>query len=127
MTMDGKRPEPSTIAAEGVGERLGDPTPEAVKDKPEMPTEESLRRLARSAGPQARVAEKTAESVGERIGDAYADATTREAQEQSRKVVRHSATQAGPRASSAVQWQCMGVAAGFAFGYAAALLIHRGR
>jgi hypothetical protein len=38
-----------------------------------MSQEEMARRLSKPAGPRARIPEKTAESVGERLGDAYAD------------------------------------------------------
>ena len=59
------------------------------------------------------------ESIGERVGDAYA--TTAEVKAGSRKVARTVASQA----SRAAQQPFITVAAGFALGYAAALLIHR--
>ena len=74
--MDDKKPDPSTIAAEAVGERPGSPPPDTG--------EHAVRPVVTSAGPGARIADKTAESVGERAGDAYADATTDEARERSR-------------------------------------------
>src|ERR1700724_1356454 len=114
-TMDGKKPDSRTIAEEGVGERRGSPTPDAVKA--EMPTEEDIRQLATSAGSQASRAAKTAEALGERDGGAYAD----EMKERSRKAARHAASPA----SLAAQQRFMTVAAGFALGYAAALLINR--
>ncbi len=117
--MDDKKPDSRTIAEEAVGERSGSPIPDAVKDKAEMPTDEVIRQRATSAGPQADIAAKTAEAVGERVGDAYA--TTDEVKMGSRKVSRHAASQA----SRAAQERFMTVAAGFALGYAAALLIHR--
>ncbi|SRR6266568_7132477 len=117
--MDDKKPDSRTIAEEAVGERRGNPSPDAVKDKAETPTEEVIRQLATSAGPQADIAAKTAESVGERVGDAYA--TTDEVKAGSRKVARTVASQA----SRAAQQPFMTVAAGVALGYAAALLIHR--
>jgi hypothetical protein len=83
-TMDDKKPDPKTIAEEAVGERRGNPTPDAAKL--EMPTEEAIRQLARSAGPQADIAAKTAEAVGERVGGAYADGTMGEATARSRNI-----------------------------------------
>ena len=115
--MDDKKPDPKTIAEEAVGERGENPTTDAAQ--PEMPTEEVIRQLARSAGPQADIAAQTAEAVGERVGDAYA--TTDEVKAGSRKVTRIAASQA----SWAAQQPFMTVAAGFALGYVAALLIHR--
>jgi len=115
--MDGKKPDSRTIAEEAVGERRGSPTPDVVKA--EMPIEEDIRQLATSAGSQASRAAKTAEALGERDGSAYADAITDE--ERSRKVARHAASQA----SRAAQQRFITVAAGFALGYAAALLINR--
>jgi ElaB/YqjD/DUF883 family membrane-anchored ribosome-binding protein len=115
--MDDKKSDPRIIAEEAVGEARGSPTPDAAK--PEMPTEDVIRRLATSAGPQADFATRTAESVGERVGDAYA--TTDEVKAGPRKVARRAASQA----SWAAQQPFTAVAAGFALGYAAALLIHR--
>ena len=59
------------------------------------------------------------DNAGERVGDAYA--TTEEVKVGSRKV----ATRAASQASRAAQQPFISVAAGFALGYAAALLIHR--
>jgi hypothetical protein len=115
--MDDKKPDARTIAAEEVGEARGAPIPDAAKDKPA--TEDVIRQLATSAGPEADIATKTAESIGERVGDAYA--TTAEVKAGSRKVARTVASQA----SRAAQQPFITVAAGFALGYAAALLIHR--
>jgi ElaB/YqjD/DUF883 family membrane-anchored ribosome-binding protein len=115
--MDDKKADARTIAEEEVGEARGAPIPDAAKNKPA--TEEVIRQLATSAGPQADIATKTAESVGERVGDAYA--TTAEVEAGSRKVARTAASQS----SRAVQQPFITVAAGFALGYAAALLIHR--
>jgi len=115
--MDDKKPDARTIAEEAVGEARGAPVPDAARDKPA--TEEVIRQLATSAGPQADIATKTAESVGERVGDAYA--TTAEVKAGSRKVARTAASQA----SHAAQQPFMTLAAGFSLGYAAALLIHR--
>jgi len=115
--MDDKKSDPRIIAEEAVGEARGSPTPDAAK--PEMPTEDVIRRLATSAGPQADIATRTAESVGERVGDAYA--TTDEVKAGPRKVARRAASQA----NWAAQQPFTAVAAGFALGYAAALLIHR--
>jgi hypothetical protein len=116
MTMDDKEAYSSKIAAEAVGERPGSPPPDAGGQAP--------RPDATSAGPQARVADKTAESVGERVGDAYADATTDEARERSRKVVRDAGMQGGSEAGPFNQQTFVTVAAAFALGYIAALLIH---
>ena len=121
--MDDTKGYSSTIAAEAVGERLGSPAPDAA--------EHADRPAATSAGPKARVADKTAEAVGERVGNAYADATTDEARERSRKVVRHSATQVGPQTGGAAifrpfdQQKFVTVVAAFALGYVAAFLLHR--
>src|SRR5439155_6757142 len=90
MTMDDKEAYSSPIAAESVGERPGSPPPDAG--------EHAVRPVVTSAGPGARIADKTAESVGERAGDAYADATTDEARERSRKVVWHAGTRGGSQA-----------------------------
>jgi hypothetical protein len=114
MTMDDKKPDPSTIAAEAVGERPGTPPPDTG--------EHAVRPVVTSAGPGARIADKTAESVGERAGDAYADATTDEARERSRKVVRHAGMHGGSQFN---QQTFVTVVAAFALGYVAALLIHR--
>jgi ElaB/YqjD/DUF883 family membrane-anchored ribosome-binding protein len=115
--MDDKKPDPKTIAEEAVGVRRGNPTPDAAK--PEMPTEEAIRQLATAAGSQADIAAQTAEAVGERVGEAYA--TTEEVKVGSRKAARTAASQT----SRALQQPFISVAAGFALGYAAALLIHR--
>ena len=115
--MDDQKPDARTIAAEEVGEARGAPIPDAAKNNPA--TEEVIRQLATSAGPEADIATKTAESVGERVGHAYA--TTAEVKAGSRKVARTVASQA----SWAVQQPFMTVAAGFALGYIAAVFIHR--
>jgi len=125
MTMDEQKAYTSDIAAEAVGERLGSPPPDTGEQTP-WPAGES-------AGPRARVADKTAESLGERSGDAYADATTNEARERSRRVFPHAATevrsQTGGTALSRSfdQHTFVTVLAAFGLGYAAALLIHRTR
>jgi hypothetical protein len=120
MTMDEQKAYASDIAAEAVGERLGSPPPDTSEQTP--------RPAAASAGPRARVADKTAESLGERSGDAYADATTNEARERSRSVFRHAAAQAqtgGAALSPSFDQQTfVTVLAAFALGYAAAVLIH---
>ena len=121
--MDDTKGYSSTIAAEAVGERPGSPPPD-IGDQADRPA-------ATSAGPNARIADKTAEAVGERVGDAYADATTEEARERSRKVVRHAATQSEPQTGGAAifrqsdQQTFVTVIAAFALGYAAAFLIQR--
>ena len=115
--MDDKKSDPRIIAEEALGQAHGSPTPDAAKA--EMPTEDGIRRLAMSAGPQADIAAQTAESVGERVGDAYA--TTDEVKARSRNVARRAAR----RASRAAQQPFISIVAGFAVGYAVALLIHR--
>ena len=114
--MDDKEAYSSPIAAEAVGERLGSPPTNG---------ELAVRPVATSAGPGARIADKTAESVGERAGDAYADATTDEARERSRKIVRHAGMQGGSQAGPFNQQTFVTVVAAFALGYVSALLIHR--
>jgi hypothetical protein len=140
MTMDDKQPYASTIAAEAVGERLGESTSEAANGNTERRPREPV---ATSAGPQARMAEKAAEAVGERIGDAYADATPDEARARSREVVRRAATQARSQSGAGnetattsrqaaqalsqqlAQQPLVTVLAAFGLGYVAAWLIHR--
>ena len=117
--MDDMRPDPKAIADEAVGETRDRPPPDAPDSKVEMPTQDIIRRRAMSAGPRADLSVKTAESVGERVGDAYA--TTAEVKAGSRNVARRAASQA----SHTAQQRFVTVAAGFALGYAAALLIHR--
>ena len=123
--MDEQKAYASDIAAEAVGERLGNPPPDTREHTPPPPVA--------SAGPRARVAEKTAESLGERSGAAYADATTNEARERSRKVFPRAATEGGSQADSAAlsrpfrQQTLVTVLAAFGLGYAAALLIRRAR
>lgn len=115
---DNKR-DPQAIADEAVGETRDRPTSDAASGRVEMPTADVIRRRATSAGPQADIAVKTAESVGERVGDAYA--TTAEVEAGTRNVARR----AGFKASHTAQQPFVMAAAGFALGYAAALLIHR--
>jgi hypothetical protein len=93
MTMDEQQAYSSNITAEAVGERLGNPPPDTREQTP--------RPAAASAGPRARVADKTAESPGERSGDAYADATMDKAREQSRRVFPHAATEIGAQTGGA--------------------------
>ena len=110
--MDDKEAYSSPIAAESVGERLGSPPPDTG--------EHAVRPVPTSAGPGARMADKTAESVGERAGDAYAHATTDEARERSRKAVRHTG-----QAGQFNKQTFVTVVAAFALGYVAASLVHR--
>jgi hypothetical protein len=105
-----------------VGQIRGSPTPDTAKDRAIAPTNaEAIRQLATSAGPQAGLAVKTAESVGERVGDGYADGPMGGATGPSRNITRPAWSQA----SRAAQQPFVAVAAGFALGYAAALLVHR--
>jgi hypothetical protein len=69
------------------------------------------------------MAARTAEAVGERVGDAYADGTIGEATARSRNITRPAWSQAG--SAVAAQQLFIAVAAGFALGYAVALLVHR--
>jgi hypothetical protein len=122
MTMVEQKAYASDIAAEAVGERLGSPPPDTGEQTP--------RPAAESAGPQARIADKSAESLGERSGEAYADATMNEARERSRKVFPHAATDVGSQTGDASLFRpfdpqtFVTVIAAFGLGYAAALLIH---
>ena len=119
--MDDKKPDLKKIAEEAVGETRGGPIPDAAKDQAVAPTEDVVRQLATSAGPQAGMAAKTAEAVGERVGDAYADGTMAGATARSRNIASPARFQAG----RATKQPFMAAAAGFALGYAAALLVHR--
>jgi hypothetical protein len=116
-SMDDRKPDSQAIAKESVGETRDKPTAEAATG--EIPTEDVLRLRAMSAGPQADLAMRTAESVGERVGDAYA--TTAEVKAGSQHLPRR----AEIHESHTAQQPFMIAAVGFAFGYAAALLIHR--
>jgi hypothetical protein len=123
MTMDEQQAYASDIAAEAVGERPGSTPPDTIEKSPRPPME--------SAGPRARVADKTAESLGERSGVAYADATTDEARERSRRAFPHSASQGGSQTRGAALSELLGqqsfvtVLAAFGLGYVAAMLIHQ--
>jgi hypothetical protein len=120
ITMDDTKAYPSNDAAESVGERPG--------MKPPQTREHAVRPVETSAGPGARIAEKTAEEVGERTGAAYADATTEEARERSRAAVRHGARGGWPDGTPSFQLDpqtFVTLVAGFAVGYATALLIQR--
>jgi hypothetical protein len=66
------------IAEEAVGQKRDRPPPEKEGVSPE----EAVARMARSAGAQASISEKTAESVGERVGTAYSDPESIAAQTQ---------------------------------------------
>jgi len=121
MTMDDTKGYSSTAAAESVGERPG--------TEPPQTTEYAVRPIETSAGPSAGIAEKTAEEVGERTGAAYADGTAEEARERSRAAVQHARRGGWPDGTPSFQLDqqtFVTLAAGFALGYAAALLIHRG-
>jgi hypothetical protein len=113
--MDDKNAYSSPIAAEAVGERPRTP--------PTDTGEHAVRPVATSAGPGARIADRTAESVGERTGAAYADGTTDEARKRSGKVVRSAGMQGGRWQASSTK-TFVTVVAAFALSYVAALLIH---
>jgi hypothetical protein len=123
--MDEQKAYASDNAAEAVGERLGSLPPDAREQTPPPPVA--------SAGPRARLAEKTAESLGERSGDAYADATTDQARERSRRVFPLAARAIGSQTGGAALSGSLGqqtfvpVLAAFVLGYAAALLMHHAR
>lgn len=104
------------IADEAVGQRPESAIPDVARDRvPEV-------RPAMSAGPNASVAARTAEAVGETVPDAYAypDATAEQVKNRSRQLVRRGSMRDG----SGVAQPLMIAAAGFAVGYAAALMIH---
>jgi hypothetical protein len=108
------------IAEEAVGQRPESAIPEAAKDRvPEG-------RPAASAGPHASVAVRTAEALGETVADAYAypDATPEEVRNRSRGSGRRLSRLQGGAASGSPS---MMMAAGFALGYVAALVIHQRR
>ena len=122
--METRKQDPDAIAEEAVGQRHGEPPPYAVNQKAEMSQEEMARRLSEPAGPRASIPEKTAEAVGERVGDAYADPGS--ARNLPGKIDRR----AGPHERSGGVRQVLAeqpfvmVAASFALGYMAALLLH---
>ena len=105
------------IAEEAVGQRHESPPPEARKQN-DLSPEEDGRRLAKSSGAQASIAEKTAESLGERVADAYSDPNpTRRPGWIRRRPVR------GPSTPFELQ-PFLTLITGFALGYGAALLLH---
>ncbi len=118
----GNAPDPQKIAEEAVGQRPETAIPDAAKES--AITSDQIREQARSAGRQASVAALTAEAVGERDDGAYAydDATSDEVrkQEASLQIRRRSGV-------AFREPRYVAVIAGFALGYAAALLIHRRR
>jgi hypothetical protein len=124
--MQTRKQDPDAIAEEAVGQRHGDPPPYAAREQPDMSPEERARRLAEPAGPRASIPEKSAEAVGERVGDAYADPGSGAA----RNLPGRLAHIAGPHERSDAMRQMLDeqpflmVAAGFALGYMAALMLH---
>ena len=124
--MQTRNQDPDAIAEEAVGQRHGDPPPYAVKGQPDTSPEEMSRRLAKPAGPQASIPEKSAEAVGERVGDAYADPGSAAARNLPGKL----AHLPGPLERSGALRQALDeqpflmVAASFALGYMAALMLH---
>jgi hypothetical protein len=126
ITMETRRQDPDAIAEEAVGQRHGDPPPYAVKEQQDVSQEEMARRLAQPAGPRASIPEKSAEAVGERVGDAYADPGSAAARNLPGKL----AHLAGPHERSGAVRQVLDeqpflmVAASFALGYMAALMLH---
>jgi hypothetical protein len=126
ITMQTRIQDPDAIAEEAVGQRHGDPPPYAVKQQPDVSQEEMARRLSQPAGPRASIPEKSAEAVGERVGDAYADPGSGAARNLPGKL----AYPAGPHERSDAMRQVLDeqpflmVAASFALGYMAALMLH---
>jgi ElaB/YqjD/DUF883 family membrane-anchored ribosome-binding protein len=112
------QPDLDRIAEESLGQRHASPPPEAVREKERMSPEETVQRLAKSAGAQASTSEKTAESMGERVGDAYSDGTKLASDKTS---VRH--------AAQSSHWfdeqPFLTVLAAFGLGYIAGVLTHR--
>jgi hypothetical protein len=106
------------IADEAVGQRHESPPPEAKK-KNDLSPEEIGRRLARASGAQASIPKKTAESLGERVADAYSDPDL------ARRPISIARGWAQGASSPLELQPLLTLAAGFALGYFAALLIHR--
>jgi hypothetical protein len=124
--MQNRKQDQDAIAEEAVGQRHEDPPPYAVKEKPDISQEEMARRLSQPAGPRASIPERTAEAVGERVGDAYADPGSAAARNRPGNIARI----AGPHERSGAVRQALDeqpflmVAASFALGYMAALMLH---
>jgi hypothetical protein len=105
------------IADEAVGQRHESPPPEAQK-KNDLSPEEDGQRLAKSAGAQASIPEKTAESLGERVADAYSDPNL---------TSRPGSIGRAPARGLSTPFELqpfLTLIAGFALGYCAALLLH---
>jgi hypothetical protein len=118
------RPDPDQIAEEAVGQGHSSPPPDAVKEKEDMSPDDAIRRIARSAGADANISEKTAESVGERAGDAYSD-TGSYTQRQKRSSGSHAQTRSASEASGPTNERPLMMAvACFALGYVTAALFH---
>lgn len=141
--MQTRKQDPDAIAEEAVGQRHGNPPPEAVTEQPDISQEELARRLSQPAGPQASIPEKTAESIGERVGDAYADPGSAAARNRPGEIARrpgpherYSANGAADPVLGAVrqvgqvlshqleEQPFMMMMAGFALGYITALWLH---
>ena len=124
--MPTRKQDPDAIAEEAVGQRHGDPPPYAVKEQPGMSQEEMARRLSQPAGPRASIPEKTAEAVGERVGDAYADPGSAAARNLPGKLAHPAGRQerSGAVRQALDEQHFLMVAASFALGYMAALLLH---
>jgi hypothetical protein len=122
--MDDKKPDPRTIAEEAVGGRLGSAPPDAAKAKAEMPPEDAVPASCDAGRITGRHRSQDRGGGLRGVGDAYADATTERRESGLGKLLgkpqrrQVSGKRRGPTAVH-------GVAAGFALGYAAALLIHR--
>ena len=121
--MDDRKPDPRKIAAEAVGERSEDAVPAAVKDQegqaPQR-AEEVARQPATRAG--STIAAKTAEAVGERASDAYSDAANAVG---GTKDMSTAGRQTAQMVSDHFDKEpLMMVAAGFALGFVAGLMVH---
>jgi hypothetical protein len=106
------------IADEAVGQRHESPPPEAQK-KDVLSAEEMGRRLAVASGAQASIPEKTAESLGERVADAYSDPDL------AHRPISIARGWAQGTSSPLELQPLLTLAAGFALGYFAAVLLHR--
>lgn len=142
---DQKRKSRAAIIAEAIGERDPGATPEPARDKAQNPPEEAVRQGAQPSGSRETTADIAAEAVGERVGDAYPHTPRQKAGKRRGKAVRPAAAEgmagdilaAGQGAARTIsrgfaeqpltRQPLLTMLAGFALGYAAAVLIHRRR
>lgn len=118
--MDNNKTDAQKIADEAVGQRPETAIPEVAKKSATTP--DQIGELAHSAGPDASVAALTAEALGERDDGAYAyrDASSDKVRAREASLKVHSRSGVAFSEPPYVP-----LIAGFAVGYAAALLIHR--